>query len=128
GTDVKLHHLGLTRDQVRFWQLPGDPTKISDRSSAAFRAAYGDLATEIDALEALRPGELNTLVRTAAAPYRDLELARQRAKARAEAQQQVDEAWTVATAKQQGEIEAISDEMRAITDRYRERLEQIDTE
>jgi hypothetical protein len=53
------------------YRLPGIPTKESDSRAKSFIERFGDRATELDALEALHPGELARMVREALEPYYD---------------------------------------------------------
>ena len=72
--DVKLKPIVLTNDQVLRYQLPGIPTKEGDSRAKSFIERFGDRrATELDALEALYPGELARIVREALEPYYDRE-------------------------------------------------------
>jgi len=63
--DVKLFHLALTEEQIGHYDLPKNPTKVERHP----------FATELDALEALHPGELSKILTEALAPYVDLKLA-----------------------------------------------------
>jgi hypothetical protein len=58
-SDIKLTPLALTAAQALHYNLPRIPIKDSDLSKAKFEAEYGVGATELDALEALYPGDLN---------------------------------------------------------------------
>ena len=69
--DIRLNPLALTDEQVSQFQLPGIPTKASDSRAASFVQQYGDRATELDALEALYPGELASILDAALSPYVD---------------------------------------------------------
>jgi hypothetical protein len=60
--DVKLHRLLLNREHVERFALPRTPIKESERRAGAFEARHGEGAVELDALEALHPGVLATLV------------------------------------------------------------------
>ena len=71
GLDIRLNPLALTEAQVNQFQLPGIPTKVSDSRAASFIDQYGDRATELDALEALYPGELASILDAALSPYVD---------------------------------------------------------
>lgn len=71
GLDCKLSPIALTYEQVLKYRLPGIPTKTTDTRRAGFINAYGDRATELDALDALHPGELEKIVREALEPYVD---------------------------------------------------------
>ena len=52
----------LTEGQGRDYRLPRTPIKDSERRGARFEARFGAGATELDALEALHPGELARIV------------------------------------------------------------------
>ena len=71
GLDIRLNPLSLTEEQVNTFQLPGIPTKAADSRAASFVQQYGDRATELDALEALYPGELVNILDAALSPYVD---------------------------------------------------------
>ncbi len=60
--DVKVKPVALTLDQVRQYRLPRTPIKKSERRAAKFESEFGSGAVELDALEALQPGTLATLV------------------------------------------------------------------
>jgi hypothetical protein len=68
--DVRLDPLVLTRQQVEDYELPRVPIKDSDRRKGHFEDRFGEGAVELDALEALYPGELAHLVEEAVDVYR----------------------------------------------------------
>jgi len=55
--DIRLEPVALTPDQVDAYDLPRVPVKGSDRRKAGWEAAYGKGQVELDALEALHPGD-----------------------------------------------------------------------
>lgn len=61
--DLQLIPLALTPDQCREYRLPRTPIKDSERRKDKFEQTFGVGATELDALEALHPGELARLLR-----------------------------------------------------------------
>jgi hypothetical protein len=68
--DLQLTHLALTREQVLQFNLPTIPIKESEMRGDKFRERQNtDGAVELDALEALHPGELGRMVEEAIAPY-----------------------------------------------------------
>src|SRR3990172_1004427 len=71
--DVKLKPIVLKYDQVIRYRLPGIPTQEGDSRAKAFIERNGDRATELDAREALYPGELARIIREALEPYYDRE-------------------------------------------------------
>jgi hypothetical protein len=68
---VRLDPLLLTADQVRRYRLPRIPIKESEKRKGAFEAAHGEGATELDALEAIHPGEVSRLIEAAVEVYRE---------------------------------------------------------
>jgi len=69
--DVRLFPLVLTPRQVSEYNLPRTPIKESERRRAGFEERHGGGATELDALEALRPGELERILVRAIHLYYD---------------------------------------------------------
>jgi hypothetical protein len=61
----------LTHEQCVAYELPRTPIKDTDLRKDNFEARYGEGATELDALEALHPGELANLIRRAAEQFTD---------------------------------------------------------
>ena len=60
--DLQLIPLALTPDQCRTYNLPRTPIKDTERRKDKFEQTFGVGATELDALEALHPGELARLL------------------------------------------------------------------
>ena len=75
NADIQLQQIGLTQDQCIKYQLPRTPIKDSDKSKTKFEDRYGSGATELDALEALHPGELKRIVENALEPFYDHDIA-----------------------------------------------------
>ena len=69
--DIRLDPLLLTREQVEHYRLPRIPIKDGERRKAKFEERFGEGATELDALEALHPGELARLVIKRIEVYRE---------------------------------------------------------
>ena len=125
GADIKLTPLALTAEQVREYRLPRTPIKEEDLRRSGFEEAYGEGAVELDALEALHPGELARLVREALAPYVDTTLPSRLRETEEAAQEEADDAWDDAVGHYQPDLDTIAEEARTITDRYREELERL---
>jgi len=123
--DIALTPLVLTREQVTKHKLPRIPVKDTDRRKANFEERYGEGAVELDALEALHPGELERLVRDAIAPYRDDALCDALESAEADAQRHAETKWSLATANYATELAEIDVQARHIAKGYEERLEQL---
>ena len=60
--DLQLIPLALTPEQCREYRLPRTPIKETERRKDKFESIFGVGATELDALEALLPGELARLL------------------------------------------------------------------
>jgi hypothetical protein len=69
--DIKLMPLVLTKEQCVQHKLPRTPIKKSDKRKAGFEQRHGEGATELDALEALHPGELPRILEKALRPFFD---------------------------------------------------------
>lgn len=80
--DVRLEPVVLTHDQVRRYSLPRTPIKETERRAGRFEARFGEGAVELDALEALLPGELVRVLSRAIEPYFDDDLRNRIADAR----------------------------------------------
>jgi hypothetical protein len=72
--DIQVRTIALTHDQCIAYHLPRTPLKESERRTTAFEARYGEGATELDALEALHPGELHQILEQEILRYRDVDL------------------------------------------------------
>ena len=120
--DIALQPLALTRAQVQEYKLPRIPVKDTDRRKTSFEDRYGEGAVELDALEALHPGVLATIVRQAVAPYRDMRLASRLANAEATARAEVTAAWEDAVAPYTAELADIEVAMRDLVAGYENRL------
>lgn len=79
--DIRLQPICLTKEQVAAYRLPRIPVKDTDKRKGNWVAAHGAGAVELDALEALRPGELARIVMAEIEKYYDPTL-KQRAKER----------------------------------------------
>jgi hypothetical protein len=56
--DIQVRVVALTREQVVEYDIPPIPLKETERRAADFHEQHGGLAAELDAVEALHPGEL----------------------------------------------------------------------
>src|SRR6266436_9708224 len=62
GLDITLIPVALTHEQCVEYRLPRIPIKDTVRGKARFEERFGEGQTELDALEALRPGELRRIL------------------------------------------------------------------
>jgi hypothetical protein len=72
--DIEVRPIVLTHEQCLHYRLPRTPIKESDRRGASFEDRFGEGATELDALEALRPGQLRRLLQAELRRYYDARL------------------------------------------------------
>jgi hypothetical protein len=73
--DIQVRPIVLTHDQCIEYRLPRSPIKESEARAGAFEARFGEGATELDALEALHPGELERILIKEIERYYDTTLA-----------------------------------------------------
>jgi hypothetical protein len=126
--DIRLEPLILTAEQVRRYSLPRSPVKDKDKRKDNWQAIHGAGAVELDALEALYPGQFARIVEEAVSAFRDVDLATAAATIENEAQADLEldiEEWLGPQAE---EVEAIRSEVSEITARYGQRLEDLDRE
>ncbi len=62
GEDWEFERIALSMDQIRQFDPPSDPTKMTDSRSRGYQQKYGDESWELDALE---PETMNGLIRSA---------------------------------------------------------------
>jgi len=117
--DIKLQPIVLSVEQITKYRLPKVPVKDSDKRKSNFQAAYGEGQVELDALEALYPGELAKIVETEILKYYDPSL-RLRAIA-------VESQLLEALEEQQDEVLSSFDtELAEIDNDYRQLLEEFE--
>ncbi|MBC8447246.1 MAG: hypothetical protein H8D78_05805 [Chloroflexi bacterium] len=125
GLDVALTPLVLTADQVAQFRLPRAPVKSSDRRKAGWVATHGAGAVELDALEALYPGELAGIVSRALARYHDATLDHQAEEQRWALQRAARLAVREATEPFLDELGRLEDEIGLVTDGYRPQIQLV---
>lgn len=69
--DVTLDPIVLTPAQCEKYRLPRTPLKDTEKRAPKFEERFGEGATELDALEALHPGELQKIVDAEVSRYLD---------------------------------------------------------
>ena len=72
--DIQVRPVVLTEEQCIEYRLPRIPIKASEHRGAKFEERFGEGMTELDALEALHPGELQRILVTEIERYYDDEL------------------------------------------------------
>jgi hypothetical protein len=124
--DISVDASVLTHEQCLEYELPRTPIKATDVRRGNFEARHGEGATELDALEALYPGELVKIIRQKIAPYRDRGLSGRLSRTRSEVQQLLNDAWDDAGgAELKQELEELVEQADAIAAEQAERIRQI---
>jgi hypothetical protein len=124
--EVKLVPLALTAEQAK--GLPRTPIKPEDLRRASFEALYGEGAVELDALEALRPGEFEQIVRRAVRPYIDEDLGERLSDAEAEAKKTAAAEWAERLKPIEVKLAALKARVDPITEEFAERLAELSAE
>lgn len=126
--DIKLDPLVLTAAQVREYDLPRTPIKDSDRSKEKWEQRQGEGAVELDALEALHPGELARVVEQAVVGLRDTGLEERVREARREAEEELQARVSDVLEGHAEELAAIREGVASVVDRHRDTLREVDAE
>lgn len=71
NTQVITKHIGITMSQIRQYNPPPNPAKISDPRSKWYIKNYGNTSYEVDALE---PSELHTIINSQIESLMDMDL------------------------------------------------------
>lgn len=123
--DIKLDPVVLTQEQIQFYDLPRVPVKDSDKRKGNFEAAYGKGQVELDALEALHPGELRAIVQQAILLYYDKTLEDRAWDSRRDLQWRMDDVQEEAAHRiDTGDLNT---EYRAIMNEYAQTREEFST-
>ncbi len=88
--DVRVFPVVLTLDQVQYYCLPRTPIKETERRRLGFESRHGEGAVELDALEALYPGELTSVLSQYIEEYYDASLDAQVAEVEAQLQERLE--------------------------------------
>lgn len=122
GLDVKLNAIALTKEQVKQYHLPRIPIKDTDRRKSHFEMLYGEGAVELDALEALYPGELARIVTENVRQFRDENLARKVREARREFKERLAQAWEEKLAPYEERLAVLKEKVQVVVERYQDEL------
>lgn len=125
GFDIRLNPIVLTKEQVEQYRLPRIPVKDSDLRKASFEERYGTGAVELDALEALHPGELARIIKEHILQFRDEELSDKLWQAQQEAEQRLEVIWEERIEPFGEEIDELEEQVRVVVEIYQERLESL---
>ena len=119
-----MRPVALTLEQCRQYRLPRTPIKDTERRKAGFEERHGEGATELDALEALHPGELRSILECEVLRYHDATLDQRVHEAALDVQKDIAEINGQAHAKHRAQIGALHSEWEAIQAEHARRIEQ----
>jgi hypothetical protein len=136
--DIQLRPVVLTHEQCVRYRLPRTPIKESERRGKAFEERFGEGATELDALEALHPGELSRILEQEIRRYYDDGLEDRTTKAAEEFESELSEIQGTVIEPYRDEIEALRQQHRnlgrhwgkqtkALSDEYRRIAERFNS-
>jgi len=117
--DVRLNPLILTEEQCQRYRLPRTPIKDGERRKDKFEEKFGAGATELDALEALHPGEMARLLVQELDRYLDPTLAERVSEARWNLRRHLREIAETITEPYQDDIDQHTSEYEQITGELR---------
>lgn len=116
--DIKLQPIVLTEGQVARYRLPRVPVKDSDKRKDRFEQNHGEGQVELDALEALHPGQLAEIVEAEILRYYDPELKDSAEEAKGQLQQVLDGHFTEVHSQHEDELEAVDEEYASLVEAY----------
>lgn len=124
--DIQLQPIVLTLDQVHDYDLPTSPIKPSEARRKAFMERYGvDGAVELDALEALRPGELRRIVTEAIERYHDPNIKDRARREKQKLEQALRDARKEALTDIRERWESLEEDYDAVAEEFKDRVEAI---
>src|SRR6266699_2702375 len=91
--DVRVFPVVLTQQQVQYYELPRTPIKETERRRGGFEDRYGQGAVELDALEALHPGQLQAVVGGYMDSYYDVTLDERVQQVRTQLESDLSQVW-----------------------------------
>ncbi len=126
--DVRLFPLILTQEQCEHYKLPRTPIKHTEVRGKKFEQRFGEGATELDALEALYPGKLETILENAVMQYRDYTLSDRAYETKKAVQDNADEIADSVIELYQDEIDSITEKHTNLKEQYESAVAEISNE
>jgi len=120
--DVKFFPIVMTIEQVKQYRLPRTPIKKTEHRAKRFEERYGEGAVELDALEALYPGELHKIVRNELKRYFDDTLAGRLFDERSKVLSNMEEVQELVYDEYRDEIEELEAEYALIEAEFNQRI------
>ncbi|HLH80518.1 MAG TPA: hypothetical protein VKV29_09585 [Chthonomonas sp.] len=121
--DIRLFPVVLTLDQVQAYQLPRTPIKESERRRVGFEQRHGEGAVELDALEALYPGQLEQILSGYLDCYYDWTLPERVSEQRRALEQALEGQWQAVMESYREEVEALREEYTRIKEEFEPRMQ-----
>jgi hypothetical protein len=122
--DIQVRPIALTADQCERYGLPRTPIKETERRAGAFENRHGEGATELDALEAIRPGELRNIIVREIERYFDSDLNERVNETAAEVRQSISAINRTIHTEHRTEIAALESEWKGIAKEHTRRIAQ----
>lgn len=123
--DIQVRPILLNHDQCVEYGLPRTPMKEGEKRAAKFEERFGEGATELDALEALHPGEISRILTDEIERYYDHSLAERVTEAEDDFQGQLDEINDRARQDHQEEFAELRRDYAALVQRFNAETVQI---
>lgn len=117
--DIRLKQIALTEDQAVRYRLPRNVIDAQEETpyNKRFRAEHPLGPCELDALEAIAPGTLARIVRTAIAPFIDRRISKRLREAHDAATELVTAAWDAQSAEARGGLAQLDAQLAEIQQR-----------
>lgn len=126
GLDIVLLPIVLTKEQVLEYDLPPMPIKDTDKRQDNFLEKYDVKgATELDALEALKPGELGKIIRQAVKPYRDGMAQQEQRRQGWNVDREISRQWGAICRPYQWRLERLQEQASDIVESYQDALARL---
>jgi hypothetical protein len=123
--DIQLRPVALTHEQCVEYRLPRTPIKESERRGNAFEERFGSGATELDALEALHPGELGRILEREIQRYYDDDLKDRTAETAEEFESELSDIREAAIEPYSDEIEELQEQYEDLERRWKEQTNSL---
>ncbi len=120
--DVRVFPVVLTLEQIQYYRLPRTPIKETERRRMGFESRHGEGAVELDALEALYPGELQAVLSRYIECYYDNSLDERIAQARAALENDLGVVWQQVAGRYADDVEALRSEYEQLQREFEGRL------
>src|SRR3989442_7791851 len=122
GVDVRVFPVVLTLEQIQYYRLPRTPIKETERRRMGFESRHGEGAVELDALEALYPGELQAVLSRYIECYYDSSLDERIEQARATLESDLGGIWQQVVGRYTDDVQALRSEYEQLQREFEVRM------